>query len=292
MRATTFSTPKVSRATRAARMLELSPLLTAAKACARWMPAAERWSRSKPMPVTVVPLKSGVQLAEARRVLVDDGDRVAGVVEGVGERRPHSAATHDDDVHESERYTCAVRRRATGPGTTPTTRPGWATSQHLAFRVEFADVPMSDLGKRILVGRALSSEQLGETLLPKRIALPVFASDALSSNAYATQEILLTLAIGGAAFYSATPWIAAAVVLVFFVVVASYRQNVHAYPSGGGDYEVVSTNLGARAGRVRRLARCSSTTSSPSPCRSPPRWPTSPPPCPRSASTRSSGPSR
>jgi amino acid transporter len=107
---------------------------------------------------------------------------------------------------------------------------------------------MSDVGKRLLVGRALSSEQLGETLLPKRIALPVFASDALSSNAYATQEILITLAIGGAALYSYAPWVAALVVLVFFVVVASYRQNVHAYPSGGGDYEVVTTNLGARAG--------------------------------------------
>jgi amino acid transporter len=107
---------------------------------------------------------------------------------------------------------------------------------------------VSGFGKRILVGRALSSEQLHETLLPKRIALPVFASDALSSNAYATQEILLTLAIGGATLYKYAPWVAALVVLVFFVVVASYRQNVHAYPSGGGDYEVVGTNLGPRAG--------------------------------------------
>ncbi len=107
---------------------------------------------------------------------------------------------------------------------------------------------LGDFGKRILVGRALSSEQLHETLLPKRIALPVFASDALSSNAYATQEILLTLAIGGATLYKYAPWVAALVVLVFFVVVASYRQNVHAYPSGGGDYEVVGTNLGPRAG--------------------------------------------
>jgi amino acid transporter len=107
---------------------------------------------------------------------------------------------------------------------------------------------MTDFGKRILVGRALSSQQLHETLLPKRIALPVFASDALSSNAYATQEILLTLAVGGAALYKYAPWVAALVVLVFFVVVASYRQNVHAYPSGGGDYEVVGTNLGPRAG--------------------------------------------
>lgn len=94
----------------------------------------------------------------------------------------------------------------------------------------------------------MRSEQLGETLLPKRLALPVFASDALSSNAYATQEILMVLAIGGAAFLNYAPLIAGAVVAVFFVVVASYRQNVHAYPSGGGDYEVVTTNLGPRWG--------------------------------------------
>ncbi|MFZ0323871.1 MAG: APC family permease [Actinomycetes bacterium] len=104
--------------------------------------------------------------------------------------------------------------------------------------------------KRVLVGRPQRSDKLHETLLPKRIALPVFASDALSSNAYATQEILLVLALGGAAFYSYAPWVAGAVIVVFFTVVASYRQNVHAYPSGGGDYEVVTTNLGANAGVV------------------------------------------
>jgi amino acid transporter len=104
--------------------------------------------------------------------------------------------------------------------------------------------------KRALVGRPQSSAKLSETLLPKRIALPVFASDALSSNAYATQEILLVLSLGGVALLDYTPWVAAGVVLVFFVVVASYRQNVHAYPSGGGDYENVSVNLGPNAGVV------------------------------------------
>ena len=102
--------------------------------------------------------------------------------------------------------------------------------------------------KRFFLGRAVRNEAMGHTLLPKRIALPVFASDALSSNAYATQEILLVLSLGGAALYSYAPWVAALVVVVFFTVVASYRQNVHAYPSGGGDYEVVSTNLGLQWG--------------------------------------------
>ena len=109
-------------------------------------------------------------------------------------------------------------------------------------------MPAADPFKRLFLGRALRSERLGETLLPKRIALPVFASDALSSNAYATQEILLVLALGGATFYTFAPWIAAIVIFVFTVVVMSYRQNVHAYPSGGGDYEVVATNLGSRWG--------------------------------------------
>ena len=108
--------------------------------------------------------------------------------------------------------------------------------------------PVTDKAKRLVLGRALSSEQLGETLLPKKIALPVFASDALSSNAYATQEILLVLSLGGVAFYKYAPWVALLVIFIYSVVVASYRQNVHAYPSGGGDYEVVTTNLGARAG--------------------------------------------
>ncbi|MBU6313084.1 MAG: APC family permease, partial [Actinomycetales bacterium] len=92
------------------------------------------------------------------------------------------------------------------------------------------------------------SDRLESTLLPKRIALPVFASDALSSNAYATQEILVVLALGGFSLYTYGPWVAGAVILMFFVVVASYRQNVRAYPSGGGDYEVVSANLGPRWG--------------------------------------------
>src|SRR5215475_8882418 len=102
--------------------------------------------------------------------------------------------------------------------------------------------------KRLLVGRPMQSERLGHTLLPKRIALPVFASDALSSVAYATQEILLVLAAGGLAFIGYAPWVALAVGLLMLVVVASYRQNVHAYPSGGGDYEVATTNLGPRVG--------------------------------------------
>jgi amino acid transporter len=107
---------------------------------------------------------------------------------------------------------------------------------------------LTDLPKRILIGRALRSDRLGETLLPKRLALPVFASDPLSSVAYAPGEVLLVLSVTGVSAYHFSPWIAVAVVVLMFTVVASYRQNVHAYPSGGGDYEVATTNLGSRAG--------------------------------------------
>ena len=95
----------------------------------------------------------------------------------------------------------------------------------------------------------MSSDRLGETLLPKKIALPVFASDPLSSVAYAPDEIFLTLGLAGGALALTNSWkVALAVVVVMVVVVASYRQNVHAYPSGGGDYEVATVNLGPKAG--------------------------------------------
>ncbi|KZS61545.1 APC family permease [Mycobacterium ostraviense] len=109
---------------------------------------------------------------------------------------------------------------------------------------------LSTAARRLLIGRPFRSDRLSHTLLPKRIALPVFASDAMSSVAYAPEEIFLMLSVAGLAAYSMAPWIALAVAAVLLVVVSSYRQNVHAYPSGGGDYEVVSTNLGPTAGLV------------------------------------------
>lgn len=104
------------------------------------------------------------------------------------------------------------------------------------------------MSKRILLGRKLRSSQLGETLLPKRIALPVFASDALSSVAYAPDEVFIMLSLAGASAYVFSWRIAIAVALVMMAVIASYRQTVHAYPSGGGDYEVATVNLGRNAG--------------------------------------------
>jgi amino acid transporter len=112
---------------------------------------------------------------------------------------------------------------------------------------------LSDLGqlpKRLVLGRPVRSDRLGESLLPKRLALPIFASDPLSSVAYATQELLVILALAGTAYLYLTPWLAVGVVLLLITVVASYRQVVRAYPSGGGDYEVAMKNHGHFAGLV------------------------------------------
>ena len=107
---------------------------------------------------------------------------------------------------------------------------------------------LSTAARRLVLGRPFRSDKLAHTLLPKRIALPVFASDALSSVAYAPEEIFLVLSVAGLTAYSMAPWVGLAVAAVMLIVIASYRQNVHAYPSGGGDYEVVTTNLGHTAG--------------------------------------------
>src|SRR5687768_8715276 len=108
--------------------------------------------------------------------------------------------------------------------------------------------------KRILLGRPMSSGELEHTLLPKTIALPVFASDPLSSNAYATQEILLTLGLAGTAALHFVLPISFAVACLLAIVVTSYRQTVRAYPSGGGAYRVSSENLGKYAGLLAASA--------------------------------------
>src|SRR5689334_24834355 len=102
--------------------------------------------------------------------------------------------------------------------------------------------------KRLFVGRALRSDLLGETLLPKKLALPVFCSDPISSVAYATEQIVLVLgAAGAASFLGLAAPIAVAVALLLAIVVASYRQTCFAYPSGGGAYVVSKDNLGQTA---------------------------------------------
>jgi amino acid transporter len=102
--------------------------------------------------------------------------------------------------------------------------------------------------RRVAVGSPISSEELEEQRLPKSKALAVFSSDALSSSAYATDEILLVLiAAGTAALVWSVP-IAIAIVTLLAVVTFSYRQTIRAYPNGGGAYIVARDNMGDLAG--------------------------------------------
>src|SRR5256714_4132665 len=108
--------------------------------------------------------------------------------------------------------------------------------------------------KRLLVGRAKRTEQAIHERLTKKTGLAVFASDALSSTAYATEEILLVLAVAVAygqvyAFRYVVP-ISIGIAVLLIIVAASYRQTIHAYPSGGGAYIVAKENLGTYPGLI------------------------------------------
>ncbi|MDQ1684356.1 MAG: hypothetical protein QOC82_1093 [Frankiaceae bacterium] len=105
-----------------------------------------------------------------------------------------------------------------------------------------------------MVGRPLRSGQLHETLLPKWLALPVFCSDPISSVAYATEQIVLVLALGGAAYLHYAWWVAAAVTVLLVVVVLSYRQTCHAYPNGGGAFAVSMANFGPTSALIAAAA--------------------------------------
>src|SRR6476659_5338242 len=106
--------------------------------------------------------------------------------------------------------------------------------------------------KRMIVGKALRTEQAIHERLSKKVALAVFSSDALSSTAYATEEILLVLAtavaFGAAGSFSYVIPISIAIAVLLVIVAISYRQTIHAYPSGGGAYIVAKENLGTLAG--------------------------------------------
>jgi amino acid transporter len=98
--------------------------------------------------------------------------------------------------------------------------------------------------RRIVLGRPLASERAKHERLPKILALPVFASDALSSSAYATEEILLALLLVGTAVFELSLPIATGIAVLLMIVAISYRQTVMAYPTGGGAYIVAKDNLG------------------------------------------------
>src|SRR3981081_4506687 len=114
--------------------------------------------------------------------------------------------------------------------------------------------------KRFLVGSPIRTERLTQERLTKKTALAVFSSDALSSTAYATEEILLVLAaayvapISQADAFSRVIPISIGIATLLVIVAISYRQTIHAYPSGGGAYIVAKDNLGTTPGLVAAAA--------------------------------------
>ena len=167
---------------------------------------------------------------------------MATLLEAPRQARPDATAAHDHDVHAAESvrsaaFVCPASHRAV---TAEPVAPGIA-------RAKSQDVvDLSDIGKRLL-GRKLRSAQLGDPAAQAHRPAGVRLGCAVLGGVRA-DEILLTLSLAGLAAYSFSWKIAILVAVVMLVVVASYRQNVHAYPSGGGDYEVATVNLGPNAG--------------------------------------------
>ena len=113
---------------------------------------------------------------------------------------------------------------------------------------------MPGLLRRLLIGDPLPTEKRSHERLTKFAALAVFASDGVSSVAYATEEILLMLALAGTAQLHLSMPIAACIALLIAIVATSFRQVVHAYPHGGGSYAVARENLGVIPGQIAGAA--------------------------------------
>ncbi len=113
-----------------------------------------------------------------------------------------------------------------------------------------------DALRRTFVGSRIPSEREGEERVGVLKGLAIFASDNISSSAYATEEIMRVVALAGAGALALTMPLTVGIVVVLAIVVISYQQTISAYPSGGGSYIVASENLGraARARRGRRAA--------------------------------------
>ncbi|MDP9145389.1 MAG: amino acid permease, partial [Actinomycetota bacterium] len=108
--------------------------------------------------------------------------------------------------------------------------------------------------KQRLFGRPFASYEEQHQLLPKRLALPVFASDPLSSVAYATEEAMLVLAVAGTAAFAFLTPLSLAIATLLLIVIISYRQTIKAYPDGGGAFIVANDNIGIRTGTVAAAA--------------------------------------
>ena len=127
------------------------------------------------------------------------------------------------------------------------------TDKSTVMRLEHEYDPPRSL-RTWLLGHPLSTADAAHQTIPKRVGLAVFASDALSSTAYATQEILVVLAAAGAAAFSLAFPISIAIVVLLAIVTISYEQTIHAYPGGGGAYIVSRDNLGALPAQIAAAA--------------------------------------
>ena len=107
-----------------------------------------------------------------------------------------------------------------------------------------------DRAKRILLGRPIATAEEMQERLSKKLALPVFSADAISSTAYATEEILIALGAAGILALGYSLYVSLAVAVLLGIVALSYQQTVHAYPTGGGSYVVARENLGLNPGLV------------------------------------------
>lgn len=115
-------------------------------------------------------------------------------------------------------------------------------------------MPLISALKRLVLGKPIATKHAHHERLPKVLGLPVFASDALSSVAYASEEILIVLVLAGTAAYAQLVPISLALVALLWIVVFSYYQTISAYPQGGGSYRVSSENIGTWAGLIAGAA--------------------------------------
>ena len=134
------------------------------------------------------------------------------------------------------------------------TGPGMLTAKAAASRARRPPGGRGGRLRRFLFGRRLSNEEEAFERLPKKLALPIFSSDAISSSAYATEEILRVLVLAGAGALLVSLEVAIAITVLLTVVSISYRQVCRAYPSGGGAYVVAKENLGQVFGLIAAAA--------------------------------------
>ncbi|MEX0709625.1 MAG: APC family permease, partial [Chloroflexota bacterium] len=135
-------------------------------------------------------------------------------------------------------YAADFRRRA----------PGHLVASERVLEPEGALGRVTDLLRRVLIGRRIATEKEAQERIGPVKGLAVFASDNISSSAYATEEIMRVVVVAGAAALVATLPLTIAIVAVLLIVVTSYQQTIRAYPSGGGSYIVASDNLGVGPG--------------------------------------------